>query len=417
MINEVVVEQHAEEAAFLWGQRDRGVYAPNFRLKDLARWDERVEAHLDGLRIAGESGWRLCEKALETGGPGEVFAAAILALGGGDCAHVEQVLKAVAVEGKLQRGFISALGWLPWGQAEPRIRAMLRTEQPSVRRMAIGGCAVQRRDPGPILAQALADPDAQLRARALKSCGELGRADLLPAILRVRADSDYACGFYAAWSAARLGDRSTDTLGSLRQLATSPGPFAERALDIALRIMDLSAALEWQRQLSREPKHLRQAAIAAGTIGDPALVANLMGLMRVPNVARIAGAAFALITGVDLAYHDLDAEPPAVVKETPNEQPKDDNVGIDRDKELRWPWPDLVAGWWRKNVARFTAGRRYLLGQEIGEGSLRDALATGYQPQRAVAALELGLRSPATPLFEVRARAGEQSRLLGHGTH
>src|SRR2546430_15909749 len=51
-----IVEQHAEEAAILWAQRDKAVLAPNYSLKDLARLDERVEAHLDGLRVAGESG-------------------------------------------------------------------------------------------------------------------------------------------------------------------------------------------------------------------------------------------------------------------------------------------------------------------------------------------------------------------------
>ncbi|HEY5911072.1 MAG TPA: hypothetical protein VJA21_10760, partial [Verrucomicrobiae bacterium] len=89
MINEVVVEQHAEEAAFLWTQRDRAVAAPNYRLKDLARLDERVEAHLDGLRIAGQFGWQLCQKALQEPGPGEVFAAAVLAFGGVDSERIK----------------------------------------------------------------------------------------------------------------------------------------------------------------------------------------------------------------------------------------------------------------------------------------------------------------------------------------
>ena len=39
---EVIVAQHASEAAFLWMLRDAAVYAPHYALKDLARLDDRV---------------------------------------------------------------------------------------------------------------------------------------------------------------------------------------------------------------------------------------------------------------------------------------------------------------------------------------------------------------------------------------
>jgi len=51
-----VVLQHAEEAAFLWLLRHAAVAAPHYSLADLGKLDGRVEAHLDGLRIAGPDG-------------------------------------------------------------------------------------------------------------------------------------------------------------------------------------------------------------------------------------------------------------------------------------------------------------------------------------------------------------------------
>src|SRR5580704_14912606 len=92
LINEVVVEQHAEEAAFLWTMRDRAVLAPNYALKDLERLDERVEAHLNGLRIAGQVGLEVCRRALESTAPGEVFAASVLGFGAGDEGLIKKVL-------------------------------------------------------------------------------------------------------------------------------------------------------------------------------------------------------------------------------------------------------------------------------------------------------------------------------------
>ncbi len=54
-----IVYQHAEEAAFLWILRDATVRAPHCNLKNLARFDERVEAHIDGSHVASDEGWRL----------------------------------------------------------------------------------------------------------------------------------------------------------------------------------------------------------------------------------------------------------------------------------------------------------------------------------------------------------------------
>ena len=59
-----VVSQHAEEASFLWLLRHGAVSQPHYSIADLSKLDNRVEAHLDGLRIAGESGWKLVQETL-----------------------------------------------------------------------------------------------------------------------------------------------------------------------------------------------------------------------------------------------------------------------------------------------------------------------------------------------------------------
>ena len=46
-----VVSQHAEEASFLWLLRHGAVSQPHYSIADLSKLDNRVEAHLDGLRI------------------------------------------------------------------------------------------------------------------------------------------------------------------------------------------------------------------------------------------------------------------------------------------------------------------------------------------------------------------------------
>lgn len=63
---EDIVRQHAEQAAFLWTVYDRALLYPdeNPEMDEvrLARLVERLDAHLDGLRVAGRDGLRIAEE-------------------------------------------------------------------------------------------------------------------------------------------------------------------------------------------------------------------------------------------------------------------------------------------------------------------------------------------------------------------
>src|SRR5262245_9373510 len=103
-----LVEQHASEASFLWCLRDLAVGEPQFDLATLAALDERVEAHVDGLRLAGDLGWEVCVAALGLAEPGEVFAAAVVAADAGDVGRVAQVLDVAGGARPLRRAVVSA---------------------------------------------------------------------------------------------------------------------------------------------------------------------------------------------------------------------------------------------------------------------------------------------------------------------
>ena len=50
----------------------------------MAHLDDRTEAHIDGLRIAGDEGWEICKETLAWEEAGEVFTAAVLAFESGN---------------------------------------------------------------------------------------------------------------------------------------------------------------------------------------------------------------------------------------------------------------------------------------------------------------------------------------------
>ncbi|CBK41713.1 conserved protein of unknown function [Nitrospira defluvii] len=420
MVNEIVVRQHAENAAFLWTQRDRAVTEPHYRLKDIAKLDERVEANIDGLRVAGEVGWKLCEEGLEQQGPGEVFAAAVLAFGVNNPSRIEKVFEVCQAARGLHRPVISALGWLDAEQSKSHLVGLLGSEDALKRQIGIASYAVHRLDPGVVLTQTISDADHGVRARTLKAVGELGRIDLLSHVRRATVEDDVRVRFHALWSAVRLGDRTPDLLRKLQVVAESAGEFTELACALLLRCLPLEEAKRWRRQLRDDPQRLRLAAKGIGMIGDPELVPELLVLMERKETSRVAGESFSMITGVDLAYQDLERDEPQEVvspKESTLSEEGDDEREIsiveDPDENLPWPHPELVNKWWRRHQGDYQTGVRYLCGKEITPANLTEVLKAGYQRQREAAALELALKEPRQPLFEVRGRGRQQQKSLG----
>jgi uncharacterized protein (TIGR02270 family) len=268
-----------------------------------------VEAHIDGLRIAGEAGWEICKEALGLEEPGEVFAAAVLALENRNPTRIEEVFVVAETVPETVRGLTSAFGWVSPPQLQGTVKDLLVSTSPFRRRIGIAACAVHRVDPKAALQAAIIDDDPLLQARALRAIGELGRKDLLPVLRQQLRVKDNACRFWAAWSAVLLGDRGNG-LELLKLAVASESAFRESALQLALWVMDGASAREWLKGLVQYPDRLRDVVIGTGITGDPMYIPWLIKQMKTPALARIAGEAFTLITGVNIAYEDLEGERP-----------------------------------------------------------------------------------------------------------
>jgi uncharacterized protein (TIGR02270 family) len=410
---ESIVSRHAEEAAFLWLLRGRAVRAPHYSLAQLAELDERVEAHLDGLRVAGDFGWGLCRAGLEEGLPGDLFAAAVLAFESGADDRINLVLEKGPTAPRRVQAVVSALGWVPYERARGVIDRLAGAGPVPLRYAGIAAAAAHRRPLAFPLGRALRG-DPWLDARIFRAIGELGATDVGTVILQGLKSADEACRFWAAWSGVLVCNEPA-ALDALLAFAEAAGPFAAMAAGTAARRLPSKAARRWVERLAAESRPLRTAVIAAGAAGDPGAVPWLMEQMKATPLARIAGEAFSRITGADLAAEHLDGPPPEKVETGPNDNPEDENVAMDEDDRLPWPHPDVVLAWWQANQKRFTPGTRYLLGRPITPDSLQHALVAGYQRQRAAAALELALLQPGRPLFEVRAPGFRQQQLLASG--
>lgn len=406
-----VIAQHLDDAVSLRALRSRLLRSPDVTLNQLVRADERLAAHLDGLLLAGEHATRLSRVALESPGVGEVFVATVLAIERRDTEQIERLLSLLDVVTDAARALSSAFGWVSPALLRGLTAPLLASASPTARWLGVAACVQHRVDPGAALSAALEQAHAGLRIRALRAAGALGRVDLLPACLDQLQDDQPALALPAAWSAVLLGDRS-DAVNTLRALALKPGPTQLEALALALFTADADTARSLVKQLAAQGAPLRTLIKAAGWSGDAQVVPWLFKHMEDDANARLAGEAFSFITGVDLAWLDLERKPPENVPGGPSDDPNDDNVALDEDESL--PWPDLpkLTAWWHKNSGQFPSGTRLFAGALPTTNHCFKVLKEHTQRRRMAAALYMSLLKPGAVLFNCATPARRQERLL-----
>ena len=325
-----IVEQHAEEAAFLGKSGDAAVEQPHYAIRYLRRLEERIESHLDGLRVAGEIGFEIALRELvQHFQPGELFAVAILTLELDDFSRLDQILEIATAHAQTQRGLFGAIGGTCSQILAPRVA-------PGETRLTLscaflGWWRVRFTEPIRGLACRLTDdPDSEVRTRALRLVGELGRSDLLQQALRAMdGEANLEAARWAGWSVGLLAD-SACALPVLMPWAVQVAD-GYPALDLAIRLMPQPEATDWIRPMNSTPAQARCVARAVGALGDPAALPWLIAKLADPAIARLAGESFSLITGIDVAYSDLDTDPPHGFDLGPTDDPLDERVAAGAD--------------------------------------------------------------------------------------
>ncbi|MEX8496346.1 MAG: TIGR02270 family protein [Leptothrix ochracea] len=428
--------QHVEESAHLRHVRSVLVRSHHVQIHRLQRLDERIAAHLDGLAVAGDFGLKLCLEALETPSVGAVFTLAVRALELRDAGLLQRLFALVAAVPEAERGVFGALGWVSAQVLQGTIRDLLMSGDAVQRAAGLAACGMHRVDPGAALGAALADADERLRARALRVAGEVGRVDVLPQVVAAcvadDAAEDEVLRFWAARSALLLGDRSAGVLAVLNELAEGSGAWSDAAAEWLLKVIEVDAARQHLRLWSERANEPGLAGAAArrrlirrcGVLGDTHSIPWLIGQMQDLVASRLAGEAFTLITGADLARLDLERAPPDGASDGrfggPNDDPNDDLVALDDDEGLPWPDAERVQGWWQAHQARFTttsaAGQRFFMGEQPSPAQALKVLREGGQRQRMAAAQWVCLLTPGTKLFQTMAPVWRQQRWLAEMT-
>jgi len=407
LVNLQTVEEHTTEAAFLWTQRQRAAVAPHFKLNHLQLVDRRLQSHLVGLRIARESGWSIAQQSVDADDPGTVFTLGWLAFSSGIVDHMRDALAVALAAPRGIEALVSALAWLPSAAAHDIAIRLSRSSEGSYRLIGHRALSELGEHNVSTLEAAIHDPEEAVRGSGLKGIGEAGCVALETTARRALQDHNLTCAYSAAWSLALMGDPAAARTAYDLGLDSKSDPLIARdAIEISMRC----APDEWCRQSIRnllaQLDQRRLAIVGAGALGDPVVVPWLIDQCEDPLHARVAGEAIATITGADLSYLDLVRD----IEEASEED--DDSPLSTEDDDLPQPDAELLRGWWKEQGGRFAPGGRYLSGSPVSLETASTVLRTGYQRQRAAAAIELSRLSAPGTMFRTAARADRQYRRL-----
>jgi uncharacterized protein (TIGR02270 family) len=406
-----VLEQHYDEAAFLAETRPATVFQAHILLDELARFDARYDSNVAGLIVSGRGAWEFCEKQWDESDIGGMVVVVRVALSNGEFDFIVEKLSGSMAQGSGKQALAAALDWQD-AQHLAEFEAKLTNRHEIGLDTVFFTARSRLRIATPAeVEQNLSSESPDRQVSALRAIGEMGHRSLLAHCHNNLRSDDENLRFWAAWSAVLVGDKTAAE--TLKPFVEAESPQAYRAIYLAPRALEAESCRAWLRELAQSEMTRRLALIGCGIAGDPMYIPTLIHQMKIPEYARVAGEAFSMITGVDLAYEDLDAEWPDGFEAGPSEDPADDNVELDADEDLPWPNAELIQEWWEENGRNLSQGARYLCGEPISEASCRRVLVEGFQRQRISAALELAIMNADEPLFEWRAPGFRQQEWLG----
>ena len=400
-----VLEEHAEEAAFLWMIRQQALRSWNYTATDLTTLDERLAAHLDGLHLGRHAAAEILEPYLTDGEEGEAFAAAYIALASGteeQLAHVFGVFEQAS--GEALDGIRHALRHTKSHEAVARLAEYHEADAPAIVAAAIDVLSY-RGAPYPFsLTHLHRERAAEIRIAALEAIARTGAVDYLSHAESALDDDEP--------QVRRAALRAGFVLNSGKAIAACRNIVAERSenADEALHLLGLWGLREDQASIFgalADPALQPHAVLALSAHGFTNVIDRLLGITGDMTDQRGVGCVVSRITGVDIEDDDLESWSKVEASrrgETPTfEELEAEFTSLEDDPYEGLPPPDLdkLTAWWHDNATRFDGTVRLLRGALATPESMHEVLENGSMPVRYDAALELRRLGIETSRFDL----------------
>jgi len=345
-----IVEEHFDELDFLWEHREGNVFTPDWTWYNLVEHEERVEAHLDGLRLAELHGVDIAFERIGGGTTSAAAAATFVLCEAGEPRCFEVVLEHLQSEKPaIVDGVRSALRHCDVRKLESALFHLAVAGAPSTAAAAADVLAFHRLG-APPLDKVFAGDAASTHKLALDAAVRLGslQRDSLTNALEHAEPIVRRSALYAAARAGIPGlvrwCRSMATRG------TDPDAEAVSFLGIVGEEQDL----ELLQAAMRRSDLAEDAVAAVGALGRVAAIPWLIELMADKALGVFATSAYRRITGASHVEGSRPFPPPPVAE------------GEDEDENLP-PDPAKAAADWKQRSKTMTADRAWQSGVAIND--------------------------------------------------
>ena len=365
-----LIERHYEELQFLWEQRESALRSPRYTMREFAALEQRIEAHVQGLLVAGVDLIQLVEEGLASDDPARAFAAAYSLLRLENETATLAVIQAFsAAQGKQMHGLRQALSHAQLEQILPSLPFLFFSSAPSTVAAAADVLVSHSALPPPGLTidQLLQDEDPGVRQTGWRVVANSGLSvdpkryaaamrDDEPAVRRAGLEA-------AAWNAV------PGVLVLARQLAQKPKPDDLYALEL-LAILGGPEDLERMTAIAKATDLGPARFRLLGCFGHPRLVDGLLADLADPDpeIASAAGAAFSKISGQNIDSNTRAQMPPDNDKEQ-------DEFEAEFVDEVTLPSPQLASSHWENVKPRFAKATRVCRGFDLSRGAAPDVVA------------------------------------------
>lgn len=385
-----VLQQHLEDAAFCWLRRQDALWSPLYSRDELSQVDQVLDAHLEGLRVAGAAAIAPALESLERwNSTDEAFVSTYVLAHSPAPKALAQLEAALVEDAELVTGAAAALLWSGSDEALVLLQRWWRSSEPALRRAALPAAMRHPRvKRSTVVLDSEENGDPWLRARAYRAIGEWRLDDFRKQAIRGLDDMTARCRFEAAAALSLLGDAAAAER-IVEELPALEGRTRRRAVLAWATGASADGFAAAFNRLAPQPELHRDLIWALAFRGDAAGLPHLAWWLQFPPHARLAAYAIGHVTGMDLEeeglWRDDDDEGQDGKSEAhdghdhdhdPDHGDDADDEELDEDDGLLDPDCAGLAAWVERESPRYDAGRQYVGGVPLDQASSR----SGFEP-------------------------------------
>lgn len=372
MFDREINGQHLEELIFLLEHRQQALFSRDFTPRDVEELGGRIEAHVDGLLVAGCSVDQLLDEAFASGEELPAHAAAVALLRRRDPVAVARVMdQLLESQGAGIHGICGGACDAGIDLIKVRLADMSRTGDPQ--HAAAAAETLAYHEPLTLTAIPLMEfcrhDQVEVRCCGWRTAAAIGATS---APFDVGFADEFSCVrrmslFAATW--LRLPVLLVHVREATRRLARHDLE-AIRMLAVLGQPADLPLIQNILGEGTHGPQFRELLIAAAGTFGHPALIPDLLATMTQPNVRLVVAAARAFTRMTGLKIHS----------DTRTKMPSEDGTEADEFKEefleeVFLPDVDQARRKWSQVESRFREGTRWSQGLNLSEFPDRASLS------------------------------------------